>query len=128
MIRILIVDDEKGIPQALRDYLEDAGEYEVRVAGSGEEGLLLLPDFEPDACIVDMRLPGMDGNEFILTAHAARPDTIFIIHTGSVDYVLPERLREIGLTEEMIMHKPLLDMRIFEDILTGLLPQKGNRT
>ena len=46
--RILIIDDEPGIRDALRQVLEYEG-YEVRAASSGGEGLTVYPEFRPDA-------------------------------------------------------------------------------
>ena len=71
---ILIVDDEPGIPKAIKEYLEDAGDYRILVATDGEHGLAVLEEQDVAVCIVDMRLPGMSGNEFIPLAHACVPD------------------------------------------------------
>lgn len=126
IMRVLIVDDEGPIPQGIMDYLEDSGGFDIRLAASGEEGLSLLEGFSPHVCIVDMRLPGMDGNEFITAAHTALPKTKFIIHTGSLEYMLPERLREIGITDKMVLKKPVMDMKIFEDLLHELAGNEGD--
>lgn len=125
-IRVLIVDDEKDIPLALRDFLEDIGEMEALVAHSGEDGLRLLESEAVDVCVVDMRLPGMAGDDFILAAHGLRPDLRFLVHTGSVEYSLPRRLREIGIKGWMIVPKPVFTMRTFIDKILALMdPNHG---
>jgi two-component system, NtrC family, nitrogen regulation response regulator NtrX len=60
--RILIVDDEAGIRQALKQVLE----YEdlvVRVAASGGEAITLYPDFRPHLVFLDVKMAGLDGLE-----------------------------------------------------------------
>jgi signal transduction histidine kinase/DNA-binding response OmpR family regulator len=57
---ILLIEDDPGAARLLRTYLESAG-YRVRVAGSGEAGLLEARRERPDAVILDVLLPGIDG-------------------------------------------------------------------
>jgi signal transduction histidine kinase/CheY-like chemotaxis protein len=63
---VLIVEDDAGAASLLAAHLETAG-YEVRVAASGEQGLALARACTPEAVLLDLRLPGMDGWE-VLTA------------------------------------------------------------
>ncbi len=60
MSRILIVDDEESICWALRESLTDEG-HDVAVASSAEQGLQLAGATPPDAVVLDIRLPGIDG-------------------------------------------------------------------
>lgn len=108
---ILIVDDEDLLRISLTDYLEDSG-YVVYGADSGESGLQQLLMLPVDLCLVDMRLPGMNGNEFIQRARAFKKDLKIIIFTGSVDYTLPEELRRLGLRRSNILFKPLTDLSL----------------
>lgn len=107
---ILIVDDEEMIRENLTAYLEDEG---LRVAAfeSVTGAMGWLRDSDPcRVCIMDMRLPDMDGNTAIRTLHQLYPGMEFLIHTGSSSYSLPEDLREIGLDDDRVYHKPLSDM------------------
>jgi len=61
-------------------------------------------------CIMDMRLPDMDGNTAIRLLHQRYPQMTFLIHTGSSSYTLPDDLRAMGLDDHCIYHKPLADM------------------
>lgn len=61
---VLIVDDEEDLGMSLALSLELAG-YQVRTAGSGEEALSLVDDHEPDAIVLDLRLPDIDGWELL---------------------------------------------------------------
>lgn len=57
---VLIVEDDPGSVALLRSWLEPEG-YAIAVAGSGEEGLERARDLMPDAIILDILLPGLDG-------------------------------------------------------------------
>ena len=59
---------------------------------------------------MDMRLPGMDGNDSIRAVHAIAPGLRFLIHTGSAAYSLPADLRTLGLDRSHVFFKPLQDM------------------
>ena len=73
-IRVLVVDDEEMILLNLAVFLEDDG-FTVFSASSGEAALELLSRETVDVAIVDIRLPGMDGNTLILEAHKLYPET-----------------------------------------------------
>jgi len=60
MSRILIVDDEASICWAFREVLSDEG-HTVEIAASAEEGLEIAEAQPPDAVVLDVRLPGIDG-------------------------------------------------------------------
>jgi two-component system, OmpR family, response regulator len=109
-IAILIVDDEEMVRNNLAAYFEDEG---MKVAGvdSFEAARDLIEDHEPfDVCIMDMRLPGLDGNTAILALHELYPDLRFLIHTGSARYALPIELRRMGIKDEDVFEKPMADM------------------
>jgi DNA-binding NarL/FixJ family response regulator len=122
---LLIVDDEDILPDLIQDYLEDETEFMVRQAPSGEEGLELMDTIRPDICMVDIRLPGMNGNEFILNALKKIPGCKFIIHTGSIDYTIPPELQEIGITQQSILFKPVTGLHLYLEKITELLPMQS---
>jgi DNA-binding NarL/FixJ family response regulator len=119
-VRVLIVDDEEQMLRGLAAFLEDEG-FDVLSAASGEEGLALVADHELQAGVVDMRLPGMAGNEFIERAHSLQPQMRFLIHTGSSSYAIPARLRALGIMEEHLFIKPLVDLSVIARALRALL-------
>jgi two-component system, NtrC family, nitrogen regulation response regulator NtrX len=67
MPKILVVDDEKPIRDAMRDVLEYEG-YTVEEAKDGEDGLNLLKQNEYDVVLCDIKMPKMDGLELLLRA------------------------------------------------------------
>jgi two-component system, OmpR family, response regulator len=120
---ILIVDDEEHLQENLVAYLEDEG-FTVVTAGDGETGLDRVTGQKFDIGIIDMRLPGMDGNTFILQAHRIQPEMKFIIHTGSMTYSLPHSLMEIGIGKDQVFLKPVIDMKVMIDTIRNI-HQKG---
>lgn len=107
-ITILLVDDDEMIRECMTAYLEDEG-FGVLGAMSGEEALKLIAVMNPAVCISDMRLPGMDGEEFISKAYALCPDTRFMLHTGML-YSLSDELRAVGMTADDVLLKPIHDI------------------
>lgn len=107
---VLIVDDEAMIRENLKAYLEDEG-FQVAAFESVLPALgWLRGGGAGRVCIMDMRLPDMDGNSAIRALHQCYPDMEFLIHTGSSGYSLPDDLSSIGLDNSRVYHKPLRDM------------------
>jgi YesN/AraC family two-component response regulator len=117
---VLIVDDEEQMLRGLAAFLEDDG-FAVLTASSGEEGMVLIEDHQVHACIVDMRLPGMVGSEFIERVHRDQPQLRFLIHTGSSDFTIPPRLRALGIRDAHLFIKPLVDLSLLSRALRELL-------
>lgn len=59
--RLLVIDDEYGIREVARTSLELVGGYQVATAGSGREGLEAACADPPDAILLDVMMPGLDG-------------------------------------------------------------------
>ena len=60
--RVLVVEDDGDIAGVLRRSLDKEG-YEVRITGDGQAALDQAGDFEPDAVVLDLGLPRLDGVE-----------------------------------------------------------------
>jgi two-component system, OmpR family, copper resistance phosphate regulon response regulator CusR len=100
-LRILVVEDEAKVAQALREGLERA-KYEVVVSSTGEEGFFLVNAEEFDLVILDLMLPGRDGLQvlstlrkrgmqtpvLILTARDAVEDRVLGLDKGADDYLV----------------------------------------
>jgi DNA-binding NarL/FixJ family response regulator len=62
--KLLLVDDEPGLREAVQAYLEDSG-FEVRVASNATEGWEMLQQDTPDLVISDIMMPQVDGYQFL---------------------------------------------------------------
>jgi two-component system nitrogen regulation response regulator NtrX len=83
--RILVVDDEQGVREALRQVLDYEG-HEVRVAASGGEAITVYPDFRPHLVFLDVKMAGLDGLETLarLRALDERAQVVMISGHGTV--------------------------------------------
>ncbi|MBA3378874.1 MAG: response regulator transcription factor [Chloroflexia bacterium] len=98
--RILVVEDDSSISRLLQLELEHRG-IDVRVEANGLGALAALESFRPDAVVLDILLPGMDGEHVLnrirgegchlpvimLTARDAARDKIRTLNTGADDYL-----------------------------------------
>lgn len=112
----IVLDDEQSIRQSIASYLEDEG-FQVLCADSSETALALVESHPVDAAVVDIRLPGKDGNHFMLEARRIRPEIRFVVHTGSADYSPPRPIRALGVTREQVLIKPVRDLSVILDAL-----------
>lgn len=97
---ILIVEDDVDISGLLKRILEDAG-YETKQAYSGTEALLCCEKKQPDLIMLDLMLPGMTGEELLLTlreggcdipvlvlsARSSLQDKVTLLKEGADDYI-----------------------------------------
>jgi len=81
---VLVVDDEKGVRQALRIALED--EYHVLLAGNGKEADKCLADNHVDAVLLDIRLPDTDGITLLKKIKRTDP-ALEVVMITAVKYV-----------------------------------------
>jgi DNA-binding NtrC family response regulator len=119
-IRVLVVDDEPSIRNSLVEFLEDY-QFAVSAAESAEGALELIEHTPIDVAIVDIRLPKLDGDSFILQAHQRYPRMRFLIHTGSVEYKLPDELKGFGVHHANVFLKPQMDLSVFEEAIRKLM-------
>lgn len=117
--RVLVIDDHDSLRRNIVALLEDEG-FDVLEAGSGEAALTLLDDRTVDVAVVDMRLPGISGLEFIERSARKCQTLRFIVHTGSTDFVLPSNARQLRLKQCDIFLKPIEDIHAFLDHIRSL--------
>jgi two-component system KDP operon response regulator KdpE len=124
--RILVVDDDPGLARALAINLR-ARKYDVDVAGTGADALRLAARSRPDAVILDLGLPDMDGTDVVaglrawtstpivvLSARQDQVDKVGALDAGADDYVtkpfgmdellarLRAALRRAGATADVV--------------------------
>ena len=81
MSTILVIDDEKAIRKTLGEILQFEG-YKVEEAPDGAEGLKLFQQQSFDLVFCDIKMPKMDGLEFLEKARALNPDIPIVIISG----------------------------------------------
>jgi response regulator RpfG family c-di-GMP phosphodiesterase len=82
--RILLVDDEPNVLDALRRQLRR--DFTVEVANGGQEGLTVIREHGPFVVVMsDFRMPGMDGAAFLAGVRKLAPETTRVLLTGQAD-------------------------------------------
>ncbi|GAM11353.1 putative 14.6 kDa protein in sodA1 3'region [Geobacter sp. OR-1] len=122
-IRVLIIDDDQLVRESISAFLEDDG-FIVESASSAEEALARIESGHHDLCITDFSLPGMDGEELILSAYSLSPKTRFIMHSG-VNFTPSAELELIGFTRENVMSKPIIRLELLSERIHMLAGKPG---
>ena len=113
MLKILLIDDEKGTRKLLSISLRNEG-YDVITADNGKSGLELFRQESPSIILTDIKMPGMDGTDVLKKIKQIDPDTEVIIITGYGD--MEKAVKSIQLDASDFISKP-----IQKDVLSGAL-------
>src|ERR1044072_729733 len=81
MAHILIIDDEKSIRKTLTEILTYEG-YKISEAADGAEGFKMFQEKQYDAVLCDIKMPKMDGLEFLEKAKETNPDIPIVMVSG----------------------------------------------
>ncbi len=114
--RLMIIDDEEHIRSSLTCFLEDFDNYQVRSAHSAELALQELRKEPADLCIVDIRLPSMNGAEFIRVCLEHGLCRHHLLHTGSTDFRHYIDIDTLGMCDADVFQKPCDSMAMLERI------------
>lgn len=144
---VLVVDDERGVRDALKDILSDYG-YRVECATNGREGLQKIQELSPAAVLLDIRMPEMDGiavleivNKtgqqvpiILMMAYGSTRTTIEAMKLGAFDYLTkPLQIHELtSVLRKAVEVKELMDSQaggessrlpeLQEDVMIGMSP------
>lgn len=95
MSRVLVIEDDISIRQLLTTSLRDEG-FDVSEASEGSAALNVLQHWSPDVILLDMKMPGMDGWEFLRVYRQRHmPQVPIIVVTASTDAAA--RAAEVGI-------------------------------
>jgi CheY-like chemotaxis protein len=106
---IVAIDDEMEFTKTIAHYFQSRG-YTVHSAVSGLSGLELVDAERPDVVLIDLKMPGIDGDEALVRIRQAHPKTQVIVITAYSD---EGRTKERVLSLGAFAHfeKPLSSMR-----------------
>jgi CheY-like chemotaxis protein len=116
--RIVVVDDNRDAAEALGELLTDAG-YAVKVAYDGPSSLDAVSSHKPDAVLLDIGLPGLDGYQVARQIRREHGDRILIVALTGYGHEEDRRLtREAGCDHHRV--KPI-DLESLFDLLAKSL-------
>jgi len=124
MKRILIIDDEKDLCQAIANVLKNEG-YEVIASGTGEEGIKEVENSRPELVLLDLRLPGLSGMEVLKEIKKHDVDLPVIILTGFGD--IKSAVESIKLGAFNYITKPFINDEIVLMIRKAFQEKNLNR-
>jgi CheY-like chemotaxis protein len=118
--QILVIDDEATVREVVSLCLTKLGGWQVLMAASGYEGLTLAQTAQPDAIVLDLRMPGMDGIT-VLQRLRENPDTETIpvvMLTANPNLPNARLFSELGVVAAI--GKPFEPMLLVRQIATAL--------
>ena len=114
-VRVLVVDDVADAAEALAETLALSG-YKVQVAENGTRALALIEEQQPHCVLLDIGMPGMDGNDLARTLRARYGDDIVLIAVTGREHD-DERVSDTFARVDHYLQKP-----VDPDVLRKLLP------
>jgi two-component system, cell cycle response regulator DivK len=104
--RVLVVEDNVKNLKLVRDVLDHHG-YEVVAAGTGEEGVRLADETEPDLILMDLQLPGIDGAETLRRIRATDRGATVPVLAVTAFAMDTDRDRALGSGFDGYLQKPI---------------------
>ncbi len=119
-LSIIIIDDDESVRVSLKFHFDDCG-FQTSSVETAEEALDLMKKAQVDAVIVDLRLPGMDGIEFIRQASKKWSDVRYVIYTGSPIASIPNEILSISSVSSKLFFKPIGNLFELSDEVNRLI-------
>lgn len=99
--RVVIAEDEAIIRLDLREMLEEEGYVVVAETGRGDEAVALVQEHNPDLCIFDIKMPGMDGLAAAREVSSERKAAVMILTAFSQRHLI-EEARDAGVLSYLV--------------------------
>ncbi len=115
--RILVIDDEAGVRDALKQVLAYEG-HDVRVAGSGGEGLTVYPEFRPHLVFLDVKMAGLDGLDTLTRLRELDPSATVVMISGHGTIATAVEATQRGAFD--FLEKPLDSDRLLVTVRNAL--------
>ena len=127
-LRLLIIDDNEDLAKGLSIYLSERSGHEVRCANTGESGIALAREFKPDAVLLDIGLPDIDGYEVArrLRAEDALEDVPLIGISGFSTSADRKRAKRAGFDRYFV--KPIAFDKLNDALAERLTAPAGRAT
>lgn len=109
-MKILIIDDEKGIRTSLKFFLKGEG-FEIETAETGEEGIEKYQKFEPDITILDINLPGIDGLDVLSEIKRKNKKALVIMITYRSEVKLAVHAMKLGAYDYFMKPFNIIDIK-----------------
>ncbi|OYQ64307.1 hypothetical protein B9G53_12255 [Pseudanabaena sp. SR411] len=113
---VLLIDDEEYMRQIVQTCLELFSDWQTAIARSGEEGLAAVANLQPDAIMLDVIMPNMDGLTVLkkLQADQQLANIPVVLLTSRVDLTEPQKIAQLGVKGAIA--KPFNPMRLVDQI------------
>jgi len=122
--KVLVVDDEEEICLMLRDFLTDEG-YDVSYACSADGAMQQLQGVRPALVLLDVKMPGKTGIEFLKELKALDPHMVVVMITALKDIETFKQCREAGASDYIT--KPIDLNYLRESTFISTLMNRGRR-
>ncbi|WP_041780071.1 response regulator [Allocoleopsis franciscana] len=118
--QILIIEDEANLRTVVQTCLETLAGWDVVQASSGQEGLLVAERERPDAILLDVMMPGMDGITFLqkMLANPELQAIPVIFLTAKVELTEPRKFLRLGVRGAIA--KPFNPLTLHYQVATTL--------
>ncbi len=115
--RIVAIDDEVEFVDMIKNYFELRG-YDIAVAVRGTKGIELVKEKKPDVVLIDLKMPGIDGDEVLalLKSMSPSPKVIFVT---AYDDGGKTKARLLKMGAYAYFDKPIASLKVLEDMVNN---------
>jgi len=113
--RIVAIDDEVEFIDMLKNYFEPRG-YDIDIAFRGTKGIELVKTKQPDVVLIDLKMPGIDGDEVLSLLKSIKP-SLKVIFITAYDDGGKTKARLLKMGAYACLDKPIASLKELEDIV-----------